>query len=85
MQRILTILLLLFVIFPTCTFGGLLCYGVCQTGCNVAAVGCYATAGATFGAVTAGVGTPAAIIACNAALGTCMATACAGLLLMPFC
>ena len=53
--------------------GGPLAYGICQTGCNSVAVACYAAAGATFGTVTAGAGVPAAILACNAALGTCMA------------
>lgn len=53
--------------------GGPLAYGICQTGCNSLAVACYAAAGATFGTVTAGAGVPAAILACNAALGTCMA------------
>eukprot|EP00438_Fugacium_kawagutii_P035237 Skav227196 [mRNA] locus=scaffold2048:203559:203783:- [translate_table: standard] len=55
------------------TSGGPLAYGICQTGCNTVAVACYGAAGATFGTVTAGAGVPAAIIACNAALGTCMA------------
>ena len=40
------------------------------------AVACYAGAGFTFGTVTAGLGIPAAIVACNAALGTC-SSACA--------
>jgi hypothetical protein len=33
----------------------------------------YAAGGFTFGTVTAGAGIPAAIIACNAGLGVCMA------------
>jgi len=45
-------------------------------------VACYSAAGFTFGTVTAGAGVPAAIIACNAALGTCMA-GCAALLITP--
>jgi len=45
--------------------------------------GCYAAAGAVFGTVAAPAA-PAAILACNAALGTCMATICAPLLLVPF-
>ncbi|CAH0481440.1 unnamed protein product [Peronospora belbahrii] len=48
-------------------------YGICQTGCNAVAVACYAAGGAVFGTVTAGASTIPAIIACNAALGTCMA------------
>ncbi len=54
---------------------GPLAYGICQTGCNAIVVAYYAAAGFTFGTVTAGAGVPAVIIACNAALGTCM-TAC---------
>jgi len=48
-------------------------YGLCQTACNAFAVTCYAAAGFTFGAVTAGVGVPAALVACNTGLGLCMA------------
>ena len=40
--------------------GGPLAYGICP-------------AGAIFGTVTAGAGVPATVLACNAALGTCMA------------
>ena len=61
---------------------GPLAYAVCQTACNAAAVGCYAGAGLTFGAVTAGVGAPIAAIMCNLAQGTCMA-ACAATLVAP--
>ena len=49
-------------------------YGLCQTACNAGAVACYSAAGFTFGAVTAGVGAPAAVLACNTVLGTCMST-----------
>lgn len=59
-------------------FAALTAYGLCQTGCNTVAVACYAAAGATFGTVTAGAAIPAAVVACNAALGVCMA-ACAGI------
>ena len=48
-------------------------YGICQAGCAALAVACYSAAGAVFGTVTVGVGTPAAIIACNAAFGKCSA------------
>jgi hypothetical protein len=64
--------------------GGPLAYGICQTGCNAVAVACYAGAGFQFGTVTGGVGTPAAIVACNAALGTCMASCVAAGLLPIF-
>ena len=43
---------------------------------------CYAAAGVTFGTVAAGVGTPAAILACNTAFGTCM-TKCAAATFWP--
>ncbi|KAF5322938.1 hypothetical protein D9619_002267 [Psilocybe cf. subviscida] len=55
---------------------GPIAYGICQTGCNVVAVACYAGAGLTFGTVVAAAAAPAAALACNAALGTC-STACA--------
>jgi hypothetical protein len=54
--------------------GGPIAYGLCQTGCNGLAVACYASAGFVFGTVTAGAGTPAVIVGCNAALGFCMAS-----------
>ena len=50
-------------------------------GCNVVAVACYAGAGATFGTVVAAPATPAVILGCNAALGTCSAM-CAGVALL---
>lgn len=52
---------------------GPLSYAICQTGCNALVVSCYGGAGLVFGTITGGVGAPAAAIACNAALGTCMA------------
>ena len=59
------------------TRGGLLAalgaYATCQTGCNTIWVACYAAAGAVAGTVTAGAATPAVILGCNGALGTCMA------------
>ncbi|KAH8106391.1 hypothetical protein DFH11DRAFT_1518269 [Phellopilus nigrolimitatus] len=61
--------------------GGPLAYGLCQTGCNAGVVACYGGAGFTFGTVPV-IGAPAAILGCNALLGTCMA-ACAGLVLAP--
>jgi len=61
---------------------GPIAYGVCQAGCSAAVVSCYAAAGFTFGTVTAGIGTPAAIVACNVAFGKCCA-ACAVLALAP--
>jgi hypothetical protein len=55
---------------------------ICSSGCAAVAVACYSAAGAVFGTVTAGVGTPAAILACNSAFGTCMAS-CAAALALP--
>ncbi|PNH04781.1 hypothetical protein TSOC_009012 [Tetrabaena socialis] len=51
---------------------GMLAYGICQCGCNVVTGACYAAGGFTFGTVTAGVGAPAVILACNIAQGACM-------------
>jgi len=48
---------------------------VASAGCATVVCACYAAAGFVFGTVTAGVGTPPAIIACNAAFGTCMKAA----------
>jgi hypothetical protein len=52
-------------------------------GCNTVAVACYAAAGFTFGTIIAAPAAPAAIIACNAALGTCSAACAATALLAP--
>ncbi|OQV14256.1 hypothetical protein BV898_11493 [Hypsibius exemplaris] len=61
---------------------GILAYGACQTGCNAGWVACCSAAGVTAGTVTAGLGVPAAVMACSALQGTCMA-ACAALALAP--
>lgn len=65
--------LILILLFLCVVNAGPLAYGICQTGCNALAVSCYAAAGFTFGTVTMGASIPGTIIACNAALGTCMA------------
>jgi len=52
---------------------GIAAYGICQAGCASVVMACYAAAGAIFGTVTAGVGTPAAVVACNTSFGTCQA------------
>nr|CAH0110249.1 unnamed protein product [Daphnia galeata] len=64
---------ILVALLPLMAVAGPLAYAICQTGCNAGAVACYAAGGATFGTVTAGVGVPAVIMGCNAALGVCMA------------
>jgi len=51
----------------------------CQRGCAKAVEDCYPAAGGyVFGTVKAGVGTPPAVLSCNAAFGQCYA-ACAKL------
>ena len=55
--------------------GGPVAFGVCQAGCAAVVVACYAAAGVTFGTITAGASTPAVILACNSAFGTCMSAA----------
>ena len=47
---------------------------VCAASCVGRVVSCYAAAGLTFGAVTAGAGIPAAAWACNVAFGLCFAS-----------
>ncbi|KAG1795290.1 uncharacterized protein BJ212DRAFT_1489758 [Suillus subaureus] len=65
---------------PQAVVAGPLAYGICQTGCNGLAVACYAGAGFTFGVALPLA--PPALIACNVALGGCMAT-CAVVALAP--
>lgn len=55
---------------------------LCATGCNTAAVACYAAAGLTMGTITLGLGAPLAAIACSAAQGVCMG-ACAAMVVAP--
>ncbi len=62
--------------------GGPIAYGFCQAGCCTAWVACYAAAGLVAGTVTAGLGAPAAALACNAQQGFCMA-ACAAMAIAP--
>ena len=47
--------------------------GICQTGCNTLWVACVSAAGGVAGVFTGGAAIPAAILACNAAQGKCMA------------
>jgi len=61
---------------------GPLAYAACQTACAAGVVACYGSAGLVFGTVTAGVGAPAAAVACNLAFAKCSA-ACAALLVAP--
>ncbi|RDD42285.1 hypothetical protein TrispH2_006804 [Trichoplax sp. H2] len=61
---------------------GLLTYGLCQTACNGGWVTCYAFFGSVAGTVTAGVGTPGTLLACNSGQGYCMSV-CAALFWAP--
>ncbi|CAE6476971.1 unnamed protein product [Rhizoctonia solani] len=56
--------------------------GACYTACNAGYVACCATAGITAGIFTLGAGVPAALGACSAVQGVCMA-ACVPLGLAP--
>ena len=57
--------------------------GVSTGICSTLAVACYSAAWFVFGTVTAGLGIPPALIGCNAAFGTCMATCSVATLLLP--
>ena len=52
---------------------------MCSAGCAAVVCACYSAAGAVFETVTAGAGTPAAILGCNAAFAKCMAACPAGM------
>ena len=65
-------IIIMFALFNT-AHSGPLAYGICQSGCNAVWVACVAAAGGVAGVSTGGVAVPAAILACNAAQGVCMA------------
>jgi hypothetical protein len=77
----LTIIIVLLTILSLAKSGGIFA-GICYSGCNALWVACVAAAGGVAGVSTGGAGVPAAILACNAAQGTCMA-ACVAALLSP--
>lgn len=66
----------------TQSMGGIIAYGICQTGCNAVWVACVSAAGGTAGVATAGAAVVPAITACSVAQGVCMA-ACAVVCLSP--
>jgi len=72
-HTVVVVFFLALILGATNSEAGILAYGICQTGCNALVVACYGSAGAVFGTVTVGVGVAPAILACNAALGVCMA------------
>lgn len=80
MKKFLTIIIITILI--TYALSGPLAAGICYTGCNAVWVACVAAGGGVAGATTGGIGVPAAILACNAAQGVCMA-ACVAALLTP--
>ena len=82
MSKLWSLLFVLILMTPAVS-GGLLAYGLCQAGCAAVVVACYAAAGFVFGTVTAGAGTPPAILACNAAFGKCCAAFAVAALLAP--
>ena len=65
-------IIIMFALFNT-AHSGPLAYGICQSGCNAVWVACVAAAGGVAGVSTGGAAVPAAILACNAAQGVCMA------------
>ena len=69
---LLLLVLLLVVLAAPPALAGPAAYGICQSGCNVLAVACFAAAGVTFGATTVGVALPAAALGCTKAQGLCM-------------
>ncbi|ETI48604.1 hypothetical protein F443_07399 [Phytophthora nicotianae P1569] len=64
MLRKLAIALVLALASPPEVNAGLFAYGICRSGCNAFVVACYTGAGAIFGTVTAGIGTPPAKMQC---------------------
>lgn len=80
MKKFIYLILILSVI-SLCRSGGLAA-AICYTGCNSLWVACVSAAGGVAGVSTGGAAVPAAILACNAAQGTCMA-ACIAALITP--
>jgi hypothetical protein len=82
MAKVTAILLCTIILMASHIEASLVGYGICQAGCAAVVAAYYAAAGAVFGTVTVGAGTPAAILACNAAFAKCSA-ACAVVTLIP--
>ncbi len=79
--KITLVLCLLVLLIHTAT-AGLIALGICYTGCNTVWVACVAAAGGVAGVSTGGLAVAPAILACNAAQGTCMG-ACTVALALP--
>ena len=69
----LLLLLTIFARIMNSASAGLLASGICYTGCNTLWVTCVAGAGGVAGVTTGGLAVPAAVLACNAGQGVCMA------------
>ena len=67
----LLVLLQLAVFVPPAN-AGFAAYGICQTGCNMLTVTCFAVGGLVFGTVTGGASAPAAALTCSKSQGVCM-------------
>lgn len=78
-QKLIAFIILLLIASSS---AGPLAVGICQAGCSAVVVACYAAGGYTFGTITAGVGTPAVVLACNTAYGTCV-SACFSAMFLP--
>ncbi len=78
MRKLLITIILL--ILTSLSLQGPLAAGICYSGCNTLWVACVAAAGGVAGVTTGGLAVPAAILACNAGQGICMASCVAALL-----
>ena len=82
MTQLATKIILFSILFMVQVLAGPIAMGICYTGCNAVWVACVAAGGGVAVVSTGGLGVPAAIMACNAAQGTCMA-ACTIALALP--
>ena len=78
-HKLILLLILLVVVFQEDIHAGPIAAGICYSGCNAVWVACVSAGGGTAGVSTGGAAVPAAIIACNAAQGVCMANCMAAL------
>ncbi|CAH1729104.1 unnamed protein product [Chironomus riparius] len=53
---------------------GVIAFGICEATCNNLATACYTATGFTIAPLTLGLGTPVAVLACNAAFAECMSS-----------
>jgi hypothetical protein len=74
--------IILLIINFSFVYAGIISSAICYTGCNGMAIACYSAAGLIFGTVLA-ISAPAAILACNAAQGSCMVSCSVATLPLP--